>query len=131
MIFFVARRESSWYFFNRYSRPFRFVEVTLAIHNLFWPLGKAVAKLLIAIPVLLIFLKSLFTIHNLFLPFGKAVGNLLIAIPVLLNCLKSLVTIHEVFTTFTNYKIRNRDNRAKIRNLTGNRDNRDPKWYNM
>ena len=40
----------------------------------FLPEGEAVAKLLIAIPVLLQFPESLLTIHNLFRPEGKAVA---------------------------------------------------------
>ena len=55
--------------------------------------GKAVGKFLIAILVLLIFLKSLLTIHNLFRPLGKPVSKLLIAIPVIVIFLKSLFAI--------------------------------------
>ena len=50
----------------------------------FLPEGKAVGKFLIAILVLVIFLKSLFAIHNLFRPLGKPVSKCLIVIPVLL-----------------------------------------------
>ena len=60
------------------------------------PEGKAVGIFLIAVPVLLIFLKSLLTIHNLFRPLGKPVSKFLIAIPVLVIFLKSLFTIHGV-----------------------------------
>mgnify|MGYP006129779497 CR=1 FL=1 len=63
----------------------------------FLPEGKAVSKFLIAIPVLVIFLKSLFAIHNLFRPLGKPVSKFLIAIPVLVNFLKSLFAIHNLF----------------------------------
>ena len=61
---------------------FIFISIFIFIFS-FLPEGKAVAEFLIAIPVLLNFLKSLFTIHNLFRPLGKAVAKFLIAIPVL------------------------------------------------
>ena len=59
--------------------------------------GKAVGKFLIAILVLLNFLKSLLTIHNPFWPLGKPVSKFLIAIPVLVNFLKSLFAIYNLF----------------------------------
>ena len=59
--------------------------------------GKAVGKFLIAILVLVNFLKSLFAIHNLFRPLGKPVSIFLIAIPVLVFFLKSLFAIHIFF----------------------------------
>ena len=59
-------------------------QISMSICDLlFLPEGKAVGKLLIAIPVLLNLLKSFLTIHNLFLPLGKAVAIFLIAIHVL------------------------------------------------
>ena len=63
----------------------------------FLPEGKAVAELLIAIPVLLNFLKSLFTIHIFFRPLGKSVAIFLIAIPVLQKLSESLLTIYNLF----------------------------------
>ena len=58
--------------------------------------GKAVGKFLIAILVLLNFLKSLLTIYNFFRSLGKPVSKFLIAIPVLVNFLKSLFAIHNL-----------------------------------
>ena len=61
------------------------------------PEGKAVGDFLIAILVLVFFLKSLLAIHNLFRPLGKPVSICLIAIPVLSIFLKSLFAIHNLF----------------------------------
>ena len=73
-------------------------QISMSICDLFFlPEGKAVGNFLIAILVLLIFLKSLLTIHNLFRPLGKPVSKFLIAIPVLVNFLKSLSAIHNLF----------------------------------
>ena len=73
-------------------------QIAMSICDLFFlSEGKAVSKFLIAIPVLVNFLKSLFAIYNLFRPLGKPVSKLLIAIPVPVNCLKSPFAIHNLF----------------------------------